>query len=264
MSSYISNLLNSLNQNILTNPTDNSVITYDISYKKVTAITTLSVASCSLFKIILRRILNKIEFYKIIKNKNKLELNVIAILHSILLTGYGIKQIFYSDNTSNNTLDNANNCRNIISISLGYFIHDLIEIRSSWIKDPSILLHHLMAIILNSTALCTPKIFPMCAPFAIVELSSIFLNIMYILRMTNQTNTCIFKANLIAFVSTFFATRIVWMPYVIIQTYNKEPMIHLGNAQLILPILSSLNFWWFKGILKKVYEITYNKKTKKN
>lgn len=260
MSSYLHNLFNFIDETLIyPMESDDITDTNKITYKDIAKITSMSVIGCSLLKTGIRRILTKTNFYKSIKNSRMIELNIIAVLHSILLTGYGIKQTFFP----NTFWYKTTGCGHIISISLGYFIHDTIACYSSWKKDPTMLLHHLSCIGLNSSVLYVPKIYPLCAPFAIAELSSIFLNIMYTLHSTNQKNTILSTLNLGAFVSTFFVTRIVWMPYILIRFFNKEPIIQVKCAQWLLSVLCSLNFWWFNGILKKVYKIICNKKLKK-
>ena len=52
--------------------------------------------------------------------------------------------------------------------------------------------------------------------------------------------------------TAFFATRIVWMPYVTARFYNDDRMKALGRARpgrLGLPVL---NIYWVKAIIAKV------------
>lgn len=121
-----------------------------------------------------------------------------------------------------------------------------------WAEDPAMVIHHTMGILLIGGTLQKPKVYPVVAPFAVIELSTVFLNIMTMLRMAEQDLSVAFKANLLAFVLTFFATRIVWMPYITAKFIHKEPLLQLGATRYGLAVLSILNVYWFKGIVAKL------------
>ena len=71
-------------------------------------------------------------------------------------------------------------------MSLGYFVHDFLSLRSMWAEDPAMVIHHTMGILLIGGTLQKPKVYPVVAPFAVIELSTVFLNIMTMLRMAEQ------------------------------------------------------------------------------
>ena len=113
-------------------------------------------------------------------------------------------------------------------------------------------IHHSMGILLLGGALQAPKVYPIVAPFAVIELSTVFLNIMTMLRMAKQEGSTMFRANLLAFVLTFFVTRVAWMPYITFKFIHKEPLLQLGTTRYSLAVLSFLNMYWFRGIIAKL------------
>ena len=123
---------------------------------------------------------------------------------------------------------------------------------SPFLPSQAMVIHHTMGILLLGGTLQKPKVYPVVAPFAVIELSTVFLNIMTMLRMAEQERSVMFKANLLTFVLTFFATRIVWMPYLTAKFIHKEPLLQLGATRYGLAVLSILNVYWFKGIVAKL------------
>ena len=39
-------------------------------------------------------------------------------------------------------------CKRLCSVSLGYFVHDFLSLRSMWAEDPAMVIHHTMGILL--------------------------------------------------------------------------------------------------------------------
>ena len=173
---------------------------------------------------------------KPVEKPDRLALLLLSTVHACLVAGYGVWK-WGSANTEG--------CSAMLAVSLGYFIHDLCY----GTPDLAMGLHHALGMGLLVMALRTPAVHSAVAPLALVEISSIFLNLMYVLRMV-RVHPWIYRANLAAFALTFVGTRILWMPYVLV--HKHKVLAPLGHARWLLAALSALNMWWCRAILRRL------------
>jgi len=86
-------------------------------------------------------------------------------------------------------------------------------------------------------------------PIGTIELSTVFLSAMWLVRETGNGHTGIFKVMLGLFGTSFFATRIVLLNYYLAKMWNDLDFKKLGIARYMLLALSVLNAYWFKKII---------------
>jgi hypothetical protein len=175
-----------------------------------------------------------------VEQADRLALLLLSTVHACVVAGYGVWKWDSSD---------TEGCSAVLSVSLGYFIHD----SCYGTTDLAMGLHHALGMGLLVTALRTPAVHPAIAPLALVEISSIFLNLKYVLRLV-RVHPWIYRANLAAFALTFVGTRILWMPYVLVQQH--EVLAPLGPARWLLAGLSALNVWWCRAIFHRIRQCT--------
>lgn len=70
--------------------------------------------------------------------------------------------------------------------------------RKDWVSHPADLWHHLMGISITSAAMAIPRIAPFIPMFVVVELSTIFLNLMWLLRTAGRADTAMCVAPALA------------------------------------------------------------------
>lgn len=190
-------------------------------------------------------IIKKILIHKC-KIKNILLINnIISIIHSIILSIYGLYKKYYSN------FNNTNGCIHIIFITLSYFINDIINIKINK-ANISFIIHHLLAILLVYCSINKEYIYPLIAPFSLIEISSIFLNIGYVLNILNCKNSLLYKINKYLFATMFFIVRIIWMPYLLCKFILYKKISDINSAEWCVISLGLLNFLWFKYIISKL------------
>jgi len=82
-----------------------------------------------------------------------------------------------------------------------------------------------------------------------IELSTVFLSMMWLIKETGHVNTRIHKATLGLFGLSFFTTRILNLNFQLYKIWNDSDFKKIGIARYMLLGLSVLNLYWFKKIL---------------
>ena len=146
---------------------------------------------------------------------------------------------------------------------MSYFLNDII--RMILVADPKSknfkkddFMHHTIGFLLSG--FCTTlnpdgPYFKYIAKIKMIEFSTIFLSTGFLLRgvkskkrKLNYIETKVLKLNIVIFFLLFFALRIVWMPYVIIQILLERDLYY--SIKILLVIMQGLQFHWFKIIYR--------------
>lgn len=137
------------------------------------------------------------------------ELYILSIVNASVITAYSIyKMLVLRDS------HNTRGCTRLLASALGYFCHDFVAMRREFKNDRGMLIHHILGISLITMVMKGQEnVKRFVAPVAMIELSTIFLSGMWLLRETGRSNTIAYKLCLGAFASTFFGTRIVGLNY---------------------------------------------------
>ena len=185
------------------------------------------------------------------KSPTLLKLDIISLFHSVILSYYGIKYYFLIDNNHTNEIlrNNEVNISNIVIFSMRYFITDLIGSYKGHILSLPIMFHHITGILIQYKMLFNLNNYPIIFSFAITEISSIFLNIMLILVNIEKNNLKLYNYIKYMFATSFFATRIVYSPLLIVN--NSKMLIPYGNYKWLICAFPLLNCYWFKKIVCK-------------
>mmetsp|Transcript_25303 Transcript_25303/g.88303 ORF Transcript_25303/g.88303 Transcript_25303/m.88303 type:complete len:324 (-) Transcript_25303:67-1038(-) len=141
--------------------------------------------------------------------------------------------------------------RSLIAFMLGYFVNDMWQTRADWLSHPADVLHHVMAISITTVVSLLPNLAPFFPMFVVVELSTIFLNLMWLLRTAGRGDTAAYRAMQAAFVSLFMLLRTVWLPIATAHMVlrQRRDFVALGKwRSLFLPINGLQFFWAYKII----------------
>ena len=143
-----------------------------------------------------------------------------------------------------------------INLSIGYTIYDTtIILKNHKLFDwKGILLHHIAMILLLSGR---ESYFDEVVLGLLSEISTIFLNISWILYQSNKTENLYFKLNSVIVLISYFFTRVLNCPYVAYVSfgnYDLHPIFYF-----MIGFLSILNIYLFLFLLLKAYSV----KTKK-
>jgi hypothetical protein len=111
--------------------------------------------------------------------------------------------------------------------------------------------HHVFGIALTGSAISAPPSVKKYVPiFGTVELSTIFLSIMWLMRETGNTKGKGFKINMALFALSFFVTRIIAMPAYLKKVWHEHDFSLLGATRYAFIGLCGLNAFWGVKILK--------------
>ncbi|EPZ31688.1 hypothetical protein O9G_000167 [Rozella allomycis CSF55] len=134
----------------------------------------------------------------------RLILTLLSTVNATFVSSFGILKL--SDKSGR--LDDSLSVYTMSSL-LGYFAHDTFASRDDWREYPAELFHHLVGFMILLGAFSSKKYSKEIPKFALLELSTILLNVNWLLREFNP-KTYIHRS-LATFVCLFFILRIVWM-----------------------------------------------------
>ena len=222
-----------------------------------------------ILRLVLRDRLGRYTWYQALQGKadrtNLFELYILSIVNATGISAYSLWKIF-GTGTSNTV-----GATRLLATALGYFLHDFIAMRREFSNDWSMFFHHVfgIAVISNVNRSCaivsnlscltccftqvmvapkeTKRYIPM---FGVIELSTVFMSLMWLLRETGNNKGRFFKANLIMFATTFFGTRILLMPAKLKEAWTEKDFQALGVAKYMMAGLCGLNVYWFIKLVR--------------
>lgn len=173
----------------------------------------------------------------------------LSIVNAAAISGFGLYKLLACKDFG----DVAHNF-DAMCFLFGYLLHDLIATRHDWATHRANLFHHIAGLGLLTTVLANRTTVPLVPSFALVETSTVFLNIMWFMRVAHAQGSAAYKGCMAAFVSSFFLLRVVGMPYNLWRTRRQIPEAYraLGRARYCLHGLCALQWYWFSLVLKQV------------
>lgn len=149
----------------------------------------------------------------------------------------------------------------LLAYSLSYFVHDSLITLPEWLSHPSDALHHIFGIILVITCILIPIPARLSHHLLITELSTPFLNIMWINKKLKYEEGWFMRICLVCFVTTFFLTRIIYVPVVLYTVLTKlvsSVAYYYPQVPTVMTALTLLNYFWFYKILGMLYRQWFN------
>lgn len=190
---------------------------------------------------------SKTAFYKAMSpgKQRRFPTYVTSMLHAVVGTVFSAKKILVDKP------EDQKGIRNQMAFTLGYFVQDLIATMPDWIAHPQELIHHVAAITVILGCMACKCVTEYIPRFLIVESSTVALDLMWFLKETGNASTTLYKVTTITFATLFAATRVVWMPYALMEVMHnqKEKFKGLGPARFALAPVTALQFYWFYRIL---------------
>jgi len=199
-------------------------------------------------RLLLRDHLGRYKWYKVLQAKSDrtrlFELYLLSIVNAVFISSYSVYKLATGSASTQG-------CTRMLATALGYFVHDFFAMRHEFKNDIGMFVHHVFGIALTGTAISAPPSIKKYVPiFGTVELSTIFLSIMWLMRETGNTKGRGFKLNMALFAISFFATRILAMPAYLRKVWHEEGFRALGHVRYAFVGLCGLNLFWFVKILK--------------
>jgi hypothetical protein len=151
--------------------------------------------------------------------------------------------------------------------TIGYLTGDLIcyAVPMVFKKHYEMFFHHVVSLLIIFDAFKAAGHFCRFLPHLLIcELTNIFFNIPWCLRLTIWKDHFLVSFLEICFVVSFFFIRIVNLPLAIIAIQLKSDVNSLGLSRFLLILILWLQFYWFSIIIQKSYERFYLKIPKDN
>jgi hypothetical protein len=98
----------------------------------------------------------------------------------------------------------------------------------------------------------------------ICEVTNICFNLAWLMRLTPLKENFLVSVFEVLFIITFFFTRIINLPLVVLAANLKEDAAEFGIARYMLIFIVLLQFYWFKIIVEKSYERFFLKEKKED
>jgi hypothetical protein len=222
-----------------------------LSRRGIIAVGGITATGYYLLRLLLRDLLHRYPWYRLLQKKadrTKLfELYFLSILNAAIMGGHSVRKLIVGGHHGTTRM---------LSAALGYFVHDFYAMRYEFRNDVGMLFHHLIAIYGSALCVGRPQLHKYVATWSATELSSVFLGLRWLLAETGQTSTRAYKAVLVLFGSSFFATRIwnIWRPGGAMRTLWDDPDVQKlpwwHPLRGGVTALSCLNIFWFWKILK--------------
>lgn len=183
-----------------------------------------------------------------------MDLYIISWIHAAVVSLFS----FYSFGTRSSDSATGLLGLKVCSFSLGYFIHDFVATRHEWLKYKSHAFHHLLAFGIITPLLMTRSthLAKFYKQIGLLEISTVFLDQMWILRELDKENSKLYKANSLAFVVVFFLARIVYFPLIILHIFNgkahQSELDKYGKVKWCFVPAIVLQYYWFGQIVQNL------------
>ena len=168
------------------------------------------------------------------------ELFAVSLVHAALVTWHGF-------------FDPVLPWRTLLSWMAGYFAYD-VAWTWRWMA-PTIAMHHACALWVALSVRDDPAVVPLLPILCKVELSTVFLNIVYLQRQLglerSAARAC--AVSKLLFAASFVAVRIVWMPPVLARELAAGGALAAlpASARAAVVALAAANFWWLRSIVRR-------------
>jgi len=165
--------------------------------------------------------------------QRRIVLYILSLIHAAAVTGVSV--YYMATQTSSTRV-----LTSTIPMMFGYFLNDFIATRADWAKYKADFMHHVLAFSILGALMRmldhTPGLVGVIPPMMVVELSTVFLDIAWLLREMGLDGTWLANACRVAFVLSFFLTRVVWLPYKThqLRTTHRDMLLKMGRGRYAL------------------------------
>ncbi|XP_069801599.1 TLC domain-containing protein 2 [Dendropsophus ebraccatus] len=143
----------------------------------------------------------------------------------------------------------------LIAVSIGYFIHDFIDmlqnqkIHQSW----ELLFHHTVVITCFGISVLLQRYIGFAVVALLVEINSIFLHLRQILLMANLAKTTVYRLNSLLNLGTYVIFRIstlAWMTRWLVINRDNIPLPTYTIGSVGMAIMTAMNIVLFYRLLR--------------
>ncbi|MGH0180081.1 UNVERIFIED_CONTAM: hypothetical protein FKN15_003673 [Acipenser sinensis] len=143
----------------------------------------------------------------------------------------------------------------LISVSIGYFIHDFVDmIRSQKLHQSwELLFHHTVVITCFGMSVLLSQYIGFAVVALLVEINSIFLHLRQILLMANLSTSTLYRLNSMLNLGTYVVFRIntlAWMTRWLVLNRDNVPLLSYTVGSLGMAVMTAMNIVLFYRLLR--------------
>jgi hypothetical protein len=180
---------------------------------------------------------------------------MMSLLHATAIVGLSVVRLARAERplaippTTSRRLMNQ-----LKTFMLGYFLNDFWATRQDWRAHPDAVVHHLLALGIL-VELLRPEgraLNPYLPSFAVVELSTIVLNAMWILKELGRGGGTAYRVLSVVFAVLFVLLRCVWLPVTTICAERRKLLATYPQTRALLWLACALQWYWLALIVRKL------------
>jgi len=227
-----------------------------LSFKGFATLATISASGCYALRLILRDWIEEMDQFRALSHGKRLvvELYSIGIIHSSAWAVFFLNKVFRGK------WDDPTGSTRALCLSAGYYLHELIVLRSFIFRDPLVLLHNVSNLVTHASMLrsvgaqwLTPAMMSHAAPSMPLNL----LRILHVLGM--HPGATVARAVLVVYVAIFAGTNTIGVPFLAIWNLVMHPKPELNrpsfrSAKIGLLTNLAINHVWFASSVRGAWE----------
>jgi len=217
------------------------------SKRAILIVSLLSSTVWYLLRLVIRDWLSNYRWFQALKRKGLFELYLLATINAAGTSLWSLWRILTQWDEPRGTIL-------VLLTALGYYVYDLLALYKvwSWKQYLTYGFHHLCCIWSITTELHSGSLRRFVACILFPDISTTFLNMLWLLRELKIDKYHGTKLCETAFISSFFLIRIVLLPIIVWRIWGHPTLNAVGMNKYTVPLAVVLNFYWFKGIISRI------------
>lgn len=200
-------------------------------------------------RLLLRDFLFSTKWYRASKARAVVELNVLGFIHSALWVA------FCAHKSLTSGMQNPQYVNRALSLSIGYYVHDLWALRSVFSVDPLMLFHQLCAFGGISSVLLSKGVSWMVPSLMTIQIPALVLGVLRLFSSLGLKGDFMYRSLRLIWFGSVVATKGVIVPTFVwkymIKTQKQEfyqPSLKMGKISAIFYVL--INQYWLFAAAK--------------
>ncbi|KAJ8266743.1 hypothetical protein GJAV_G00134200 [Gymnothorax javanicus] len=142
----------------------------------------------------------------------------------------------------------------LVSVSIGYFIHDFCDmLLNQFSQSLELLFHHLVVISCFGLSAVTQRYVGFAVVALLVEINSVFLHLRQMLRLAGGAKSTPYRLNSMLNLGTFMVFRIItlaWMTRWLVLNRERVPLMAYTMGSVGMAIMTLMNIVLFYRLLR--------------
>ncbi|XP_077150584.1 TLC domain-containing protein 2 [Ranitomeya variabilis] len=179
-----------------------------------------------------------------------------SLVHSLLTGSWALLGFYLHPEMAEDLISTHSRFSHcLIAVSIGYFIHDFVDmlqnqkLHQSW----ELLFHHAVVITCFGISMLLHRYVGFAVVALLVEINSIFLHLRQVLLMANLVKTTVYRLNSLLNLGTYVIFRIstlAWMTRWLVSNRENIPLLIYTIGSVGMAIMTLMNIVLFYRLLR--------------